>query len=1034
MVKKECKTCGGEVVKNGRIYECLYCGNCWEDDPENDINSVERANAWASLREGDFEKAQNQFESMLGKSAEDYESWWGKALADAHITYVSDLNENKKVPTCNNITEEAFETSLSVKNAVKYAPNDIGQGYIDMAKKIDAIRKEWLEKARKEPPYDVFLSFKDSDKERGLDRTQDSYDAQDLYNALVAEGFKVFFSRISLRDKISEQYEPYIYNAIKTAKVMIVFGEKPEYFTSTWIKNEWTRFRTRIEKKEKHKNSLVVVYKDMDPSALSSSLSSRQCMNMADMTFLSDLVRHIKRVIEATKQNEGLEKIKIEHVVLEKKETKLELNSVNQKDVGISATETDISTLEQLGIVDSYLKAKSWDSANKLLADVIFDDPNSAEANWRQLLADTMSSDGTEFISKLDSIDTNQLNRIPKIIENANKQYASELLDLLYSSINKGVSDRKYCEVLNLIIKYAYPNRNSSIEKSINTAIEFGIYDAFIMLTDNYEYKNIQKYISFNLSYIRHNEKSTLRLVNRILAVDEYNLDALRYKVAYSTYAEEAICAFETILKYTDNQVVEIEKFLKNCNNKIELEITSNVLRYYEGDLSKLLDVLVNRAAKMLECRLYEEAETIYRLILSYDKTCAEAYWGVCCAVTRTRDGRNGAVLLSDIPEYSKYLTLVPEERRQECIKLENDNKLNYPKQVEMSQKFSTEILARIQTDIQKLDEQINILENAPTYHNEIAKCDKELADIEAKIKPVQDEKIEIENHCNELLAERKKLGLFAGKQKKEIYEKVQADKDKIAEKNKIIGELELQAADQKCKKERAYANLCVADCFNLSEDERDRKIRDLKSKRNQLLKEQNIVSRTMSQDERIFLSISKAQVGDYISFGNYKGNTGWLVLAKEQGKVLLISKYAIERRPYNAEDTNVTWKTCTLRKWLNETYVQSAFSSEEQAWILSTEIINNRNPKYDTYGGNTTTDKVFLLSIDEVNIYFPSDNARIATFAYRGKCGWWLRSPGDRSTNAACVVENGSVAYNGLYVDRDSTAVRPALWINLEP
>ncbi|MGN0622425.1 MAG: toll/interleukin-1 receptor domain-containing protein [Oscillospiraceae bacterium] len=158
----------------------------------------------------------------------------------AGIVYVTDVNENKKIPTCNNITENSFMNDKDVQKAISLAPADIADGYKNQAEYIEKVRVEWLEKASKEPAYDVFISFKDSDRENGIERTQDSIDAQDLYNALVAEGYKVFFSRISLRDKISEQYEPYIYNAIKTAKVMIVFGEKATYFNSVWIKNEWT--------------------------------------------------------------------------------------------------------------------------------------------------------------------------------------------------------------------------------------------------------------------------------------------------------------------------------------------------------------------------------------------------------------------------------------------------------------------------------------------------------------------------------------------------------------------------------------------------------------------------------------------------------------------------------------------------------------------------------------------------------------------------------------------------------------------------
>lgn len=200
-----CRTCGGSLKRVGNYYVCEYCRNKWEIASGNDVHAVDRANAWSALRDGDFEKAAELFENIIVKEAKNHEAYWGRALALAGIVYVTDMSENKKVPTCNNITEESFINNKDVKKAISLAPADIADGYKQQAEYIEKVRIEWLEKASKEPAYDVFISFKDSDRENGIERTQDSIDAQDLYNALVAEGYKVFFSRISLRDKISEQ-------------------------------------------------------------------------------------------------------------------------------------------------------------------------------------------------------------------------------------------------------------------------------------------------------------------------------------------------------------------------------------------------------------------------------------------------------------------------------------------------------------------------------------------------------------------------------------------------------------------------------------------------------------------------------------------------------------------------------------------------------------------------------------------------------------------------------------------------------------
>lgn len=205
--------------------------------------------------------------------------------------------------------------------------------------------------------------------------------------------------------------------------------------------------------------------------------------------------------------------------------------------------------------------------------------------------------------------------------------------------------------------------------------------------------------------------------------------------------------------------------------------------------------------------------------------------------------------------------------------------------------------------------------------------------------------------------------------------------------------------------------------------------------------------------EEPIAESLAKnVQVGDYVIFGSYeqdnsssngKEDIEWLVLARDGDRVLVISKYALDCQQYNTSDTSVTWETCSLREWLNDTFINSAFSPYEQATIQTTTVTADKNPSYSTSPGKDTTDKVFLLSIADESMYFNSDSARqckgtdycYAQGAYKnsnGNCWWWLRSPGQNSDRAAYINYGGSVYDIGIYVNIDMIAVRPALWINL--
>ena len=188
-------------------------------------------------------------------------------------------------------------------------------------------------------------------------------------------------------------------------------------------------------------------------------------------------------------------------------------------------------------------------------------------------------------------------------------------------------------------------------------------------------------------------------------------------------------------------------------------------------------------------------------------------------------------------------------------------------------------------------------------------------------------------------------------------------------------------------------------------------------------------------------------KIGSIIEFGTYpqnkdgKDNTSikWRVLDIKDGKALIISKRALDCQEYNTLYRHVTWETCSIRKWMNGTFLNKAFSAEEQAKIATTTVSAVKNPKYSTNPGNATKDKVFLLSITEAEKYFTTNESRkCAPTAYVKSQGawtskWWLRSPGNSQDSATYVFYGGSVYYRGRIVSNAHVAVRPALWINLD-
>lgn len=225
------------------------------------------------------------------------------------------------------------------------------------------------------------------------------------------------------------------------------------------------------------------------------------------------------------------------------------------------------------------------------------------------------------------------------------------------------------------------------------------------------------------------------------------------------------------------------------------------------------------------------------------------------------------------------------------------------------------------------------------------------------------------------------------------------------------------------------------------------------------------------SVSDEVITRFQAAQTGDTVEFGYYARSSDkkaaeqpieWIVLDKQGPRMLLVSRYILDAGAYNFiipddsddEDKDILkepigrWDICSLRKWLNRTFydsdfIKTAFSDAEKNLIEGVILKNNDNPKYKTYGGEDTTDKVFILSNAQVRRYFPTKESRIAyptpyakangVYCKKdGSCDWWVRTPGQNKYGANIVSTTGNLnsSYNCRF---DFIGIRPALWINLD-
>ncbi len=229
---------------------------------------------------------------------------------------------------------------------------------------------------------------------------------------------------------------------------------------------------------------------------------------------------------------------------------------------------------------------------------------------------------------------------------------------------------------------------------------------------------------------------------------------------------------------------------------------------------------------------------------------------------------------------------------------------------------------------------------------------------------------------------------------------------------------------------------------------------------------------KTWPQNPRVtFVTRNTIKFGSYPQYDKNKdGDIDWgdatpitwqILDATDPTDVLIVADQILDCKKYNEDYVSVTWETCDLRKWLNGTdmnddegFYNTAFSTAQKAFIKDTVVINADNPIYGKDGGDDTTDKIFLLSLDEIketsykfsDSFAIYDQARIATLTdyavsqgvYKDDADggglYWLRSPGSVDEYASYVSDSGeAIAYGGNVADQDDFGVRPALRINLQ-
>ncbi|MCI8425770.1 MAG: TIR domain-containing protein [Adlercreutzia sp.] len=296
MALLKCKMCGGDLApgQDESICQCPYCGTS-QTIPHSDGDKKARLFARAEnlRRSSEFDDAAHLYETIVAEYPDDAEGYWGLLLSRYGVEYVEDPATRNMVPTCHRASFDSIFESDCYRSAIEKSDAIARRLYISQAQALEEVREGVIKATSSEEAYDVFICYKETSEEGG--RTEESVIAQEVYEKLIESGFHVFFSRITLEDKLGSEYEPVIFSALNSARVMLVFGTKKKHLNEAWVKNEWSRYLKLIERGDE--KTLIPCYKGMSPEDLPKKLSHLQGQDLSKLGYVQDIVRGVTKLI-----------------------------------------------------------------------------------------------------------------------------------------------------------------------------------------------------------------------------------------------------------------------------------------------------------------------------------------------------------------------------------------------------------------------------------------------------------------------------------------------------------------------------------------------------------------------------------------------------------------------------------------------------------------------------------------------------------------------------------------------------------------
>lgn len=1039
----QCRCCGAvlEIDNAAKTYcECSFCG-VTQTVPILDFD--EKTILWERAdnlrRGGEYDRAMAVYDRLTELCPDDPDIYWSKTLCRYGVEYVEENGSHKRIPTLNRIQYESVIDDENYRKAVALADSGKRRVYIIWAKQLEDLRLTTLAVTLAEKPYDIFICYKETDANGR--RTEDSVIAAQLYKDLTAEGWRVFFSRVTLEDKAGTAFEPYIFAALNSAKIMLAVGTKPEHFNAVWTRNEWSRFLTLTA--DDPEKTLAVLYKGMLPAQLPEEFAHLRRFDISAPGFYDELIHGIRKTLETSVSR---------------------IDTQEQTQTEQPAESADASAL--LRRARLFLEDGMFERADELCEQALNLDPENADGYLVKLLAECgLSSEdalggyfgdltrsgnyakairfGDEELAKrlqgyaesssyatycleLDNaVNESQLNAIAKRFDALGYADSSEKAAAAREKAEElrreHESTERAAKYRNAISLYNTDAPNDDVRaENLSTALK--------ILTTLGEYENSERVIADIRKEQAEISERRERKNELLLAGQERKRKLKGLLVRAALIAVPACVAVIIALNIIGGAQLKSKynaaSELLSSGKYEDAAAAFDAMGDYSDAAERAVESRYRRALSLLESGSYDEAKALFGETAGYsdsDEQMLRADYLKAVELGERGDPKSAAELFNTLGGYLdsseqaslmlyNYAASIEDGDPGEAAELYRSLG-NYMDSAEkyLICSYSHADMLLDNNDFDGAAELFKALGSYSDSAERSLECDyrhavndmengdfdnaKELfaalGDYGNSPDKLLETQYKIAERCYESGDFQVALNLFM--ELGEYSDSV--DRYKLSQ-YKYAEQL---AAEENYQKAIAHF-YGLGDYMNASE-----KLPELKYKlAEQLLADEfyddakaifeelgsySDASKRIAEVER--LKRINVKPGEYMTLGRWQqGKNGetepleWLVLDRDGTRALVMSKNLVDFMPFGG----MNWAESEVRRWLNNDFYSKAFNAEERGRICETEL-KNEDDKYEgTYGGGDTVDRIFLLTAEEAYNYHSSSGDLRADYTEWGE------------------------------------------------